>query len=190
LHKNQWQFPVDRNEGEGLHMKDIYASRTAWLRPLAIVAFFLGIDLGYEVHAACRQVCTPQTSCDHLSGEERWRCVAGRAGETSSCRTVCSESHGAIAYSGQTGSSGYAYDHDSQARANRMALGYCRRYASDCRIALNFVNQCGAIAETKQYEVGSGLGATKKEAESRSLAACRSAASKPCTVAVSVCSVK
>ena len=44
-----------------------------------------------------------------------------------------------------------------------MALGYCQRHAPDCRIALNF---------------------------NRSLAACRAAGGKPCTLAVSVCSVK
>jgi hypothetical protein len=171
-------------------MRDIHRSPTAWLGLLAVLAFFAGIDPGYEADAACRQVCAPQTSCDHLSGEERWRCVAGRSGETSSCRTVCSDSHGAIAYSRQTGAWGYAYDHDSQARANRMALGHCQRHASDCRIALNFVNQCGALAETKQNQTGSGLGATKKEAENRSLATCRAAAGKPCTVAISACSLK
>ena len=66
---------------------------------------------------------------------------------------------------------------------------YGQRRASDCLIALNFINRCGALAETKQHEVGSAAVATKKEAENRSLAACR-AAGKTCTVAISVCSVK
>jgi hypothetical protein len=61
---------------------------------------------------------------------------------------------------------------------------------TDCRIAVSFVNQCGAIADTTRNEVSPGLGGTRKEAEDRSLAACRAAAGKACTVATSVCSVK
>jgi uncharacterized protein DUF4189 len=176
---------------EKFHMKDtVYGWLAASVKPLGLLALFAGISLACEVQAACRQVCTPQTSCEGLSGEERWRCVAGRSGETNSCRTVCSDSHGAIAYSRQTGSWGHSFDHESQARANRMALGYCTRHASDCRVAVNFTNQCGAIAETKQRDVSPGPGATKKEAEGRSLAGCRASAGKTCTVVTSVCSVR
>jgi hypothetical protein len=150
----------------------------------------VGIGLACEVQAGCRQVCTPGTSCYGLSGEERWRCIANRTSETDSCRTYCSDSHGAIAYSRQTGAWGHSYDHDSQARANRIARGYCASRAPDCRIVVNFVNQCGAIAETTRKEVSHGLGGTRKEAEDRSLAACRAAAGKACTLAASVCSLK
>jgi len=163
------------------------ASLVGWLGLVALVA---SLSVTCEVQGGCREVCTPQTSCDGLSGEERWRCVAGRSGETTSCRTVCSDSHGAIAYSLKTGSWGYSFDHDSQARASRMAQGYCARAAADCRIVVNFWNQCGAIAETKQGEVSFGLGATKTEAERRSLTACRASAGKACSLVTSVCSVK
>lgn len=71
-----------------------------------------------------------------------------------------------------------------------MAQGYCARRASDCRIVGTFANQCGAIAEAKQGNVSFGLGATKAEAERRSLAACRAAAGKTCSLVTSVCSVK
>jgi hypothetical protein len=59
-----------------------------------------------------------------------------------------------------------------------------------CRIVVSFVNQCGAIAETTRSEVSPGLSGTRKEAEDRSLAACRAAAGQACTLATSVCSVK
>ena len=148
----------------------------------------VGIGLTCEVQAGCRQVCTPMKSCDDLSGDERWRCIAGRSNsEMGSCRTVCSDSYGAIAYSRQTGAWGHSYDHDSQARASRVAQGYCARRAPDCSIVVNFVNQCGAIAETKKNEVSPGLGRTRKEAEDRSLAACRAAAGKAYKVALSPC---
>ena len=172
-------------------MKDtVHGRLAATVKRLGLLALFAGLSLASEVQAACRQVCTPQTSCEGLSGEERWRCVAGRSGETSSCRTVCSDSHGAIAHSRQTGSWGHSFDHPSQARATRVAQGHCARVASDCRVVVNFTNQCGAIAETKQGDVSPGLGGTKKEAGDRSLAACRATAGEKCTVVTSVCSVK
>jgi uncharacterized protein DUF4189 len=164
------------------------AASVTWLGSLTLVA---GLGFACEVQAGCREVCTPQTSCDGLSGEQRWRCVAGRSGETSSCRTVCSDSYGAIAYSRQTRSWGHSFDHQSQARASRIAQGHCARLASDRRIVVNVTNQCAAIAETKQGDVSFGLGATKAEAERRSLAACRGfALLRTCSVATSVCSVR
>jgi len=125
----------------------VYRRRAVFVKPLGALALFASIAVG-EVQSACRQVCTTQTSCDSLSGEERWRCVAGRSGETNTCRTVCTDSHGAIDYSRKTGSWGHSHNHENQARANRAALGYCGRVAADC-LAVSFTNQCGAIAETK-----------------------------------------
>jgi hypothetical protein len=54
-------------------MKEIlYRSRAALMKALSLLAFLAGITLGWEVHAACRQVCTTQSNCEGLSGEERW----------------------------------------------------------------------------------------------------------------------
>jgi hypothetical protein len=139
-----------------------------------------------DVQAGCRQVCTRDESCDQLSGDERWRCIRGTP--TQSCQTVCSDQHGAIAYSRGSGAYGYAYDHDSETRAKRVALGQCARRAPDCQIVLTFIDQCGAIAETPKWEVSAGLGKTRKEAEERSLAACRAAGGKGCSVAAWTCS--
>jgi hypothetical protein len=157
---------------------------------LCVLALVVGMGLAGELEAGCRQVCTPNISCDHLSGDERWRCIRSLGGDVQSCRTVCSDSHGAIAYSRETGAYGYAYDHNSQARARQAALRYCTPRASDCRIVVTFVDQCGAIAETARREVSPGLGKTRKEAEDRSLAACRAAGGKGCAVAAWTCSVQ
>ncbi len=163
----------------------IHGRLATWVKRLGVLALFVGIGLACEVQAGCRQVCTPGRDCGHLDGDEHWRCIMSR---TPSCETVCSDSHGAIAYSRQTGAWGHSYDHDSQARASRSALGYCERRAPDCRIVVNVVDQCGAIAETTRRDVSPGLGGTRKEAEDRSLAACRAATGKACTVAAWVCS--
>ena len=42
------------------------AASVAWLGSLALVA---GLSFTCEVQAGCREVCTPQTSCEGLSGE-------------------------------------------------------------------------------------------------------------------------
>jgi Domain of unknown function (DUF4189) len=153
-----------------------------------LLALLLGFGLAGDVQAGCREVCEPQTDCEGLWGEERWRCVAGRSFETRSCRTVCTDAHGAIAYSRQTGSWGHSYDWDSPARAGRAALGACARHASDCRVMVSFVNQCGALAAPDQGEARHGLGGTRKEAEDRSVAACRASGGATCKLITGVCS--
>jgi hypothetical protein len=153
-----------------------------------MLTILVGLWLAPGAEAGCRQICTPQTSCDHLSGEERWRCVAGRSGETSGCRTVCSSAHGAIAYSPGTGASGWAYEHGSQAQANRAAMAYCARHAKDCRIVTTFANQCAALAAAKAGDLRSAFAETKREAETKSVAACKSAGGQSCAVVASVCS--
>jgi hypothetical protein len=183
-----WPAKIDPEE---FHLKGTIHGRLATLvKRLGVLALFVGIGLACEVQAGCRQVCTDLGKCDHLSGEERWRCTSslGYGNEPLSCETVCYDYHGAIAYSRQTGAWGYSYAHDSQNRARHAALRQCRRHASDCHIVVTLVEQCGAIAETTQRDVSPGLGKTRKEAEDRSVAACRAAGGKACTVAAWVCS--
>ena len=176
-----WPAKIDPEE---FHLKGSIRGRLATLvKRLGVLALFVGIGLACEVQAGCREVCT--SNCDGTIGEEFWNC---RRHEIKSCETVCRDSHGAIAYSRQTGGWGNSYDHDNQNRARHAALRHCRRHASDCHIVVTFVEQCGAIAETAQREVSPGLGKTRKEAEDRSLAACRAAGGKACTVAAWVCS--
>jgi hypothetical protein len=165
------------------------ATVARWLGMLALLA---GIGVASPVEAGCRKVCTDLRKCDHLDGAERWRCTSGLGygNQPLSCETVCRDSHGAIAYSRATGSYGYAYDHDSEAHARRAALRYCGRHASDCRVVVTLVDQCGAIAETPRRDVAAGLGKTRKEAEDRSLAACRAAAGTTCSVVAWTCSVE
>jgi hypothetical protein len=160
----------------------------ARLELLPSVLLLLALGLGFigDVKAGCRQVCTRDESCDQLSGNDRWNCIRGTPAQ--SCQTVCSDQYGAIAYSRSTGAYGYAYDFDSEARARRTALNNCARRATDCQVVMTFFDQCGALAETPKYEVSPGLGKTRKEAEDRSLAACRAAGGKNCSVAAWTCS--
>lgn len=175
---------------EEFHPKRRICGRlTTLMKRLGVLALFVGIGLAGEVEAGCRQVCTEAIDgCWGTSGDERWRCE--RSASSPSCETVCSESYGAIAYSRQTGAWGYSFDHRSQERASRTARGQCARRAPDCQIVVNFKDQCGAIAESTRGQVRPGLGRTRKEAEDRSLAACRTAGGKVCTVVAWSCSVQ
>lgn len=74
---------------------------------LGVLALVVGMGLADELEAGWRQACTQ--SCDHTSGEEYWQCRRGH-GAIVSCEKVWFDSHGAIAYSRETGSYGYAYD--------------------------------------------------------------------------------
>jgi len=165
----------------------IHGRLATLVKRLGVLALFVGIGLACEVQAGCRVECPPSEDCRNYSGDEAWRCITNR---TVSCKTVCSDYHGAIAYSRQTGEWGTSYNLHSQDIANRGALVDCERRARahDCRIVVNVVEQCGAIAETTQRDVSPGLGGTRKEAEDRSLAACRAATGQACTVNGWVCS--
>jgi len=177
-----WPAKIDPEE---VHLKGMIHGRLATLvKRLGVLALFVGIGLACEVQARCWVEC-PTPTCDQYDANERSRCTTWTH---PSCETVCQDFHGAIAYSRQDGLAGTSSNYHDQARASRMALGACERKAHDCRIVVNVVEQCGAIAATTGRDVSPGLGETRKEAEDRSLAACRAATGKACTVAAWVCS--
>jgi serine/threonine-protein kinase len=174
-------------------MRNAYRGSAALRRlriGLALGVALGGVHVARDADAGCREECWFVTDCDQLSGDERWRCIAGRAGSSGDvCETVCRDLHGAIAYSSETGSWGYTYDYDSEARAGADAVRRCANYADDCRVVLTLVDQCGALAETANGAIGTGRGATQKEAEAQSLAACN-ANGEACTLVAWVCSVE
>lgn len=73
--------------------------------------------------------------------------------------------HGAIAYSGSTGSGGSAWDHPTRESADRMALSYCGY--TDCTVLVDFT-ECGAVAENSTAYHG-GYGPTLSAAMSDAL---------------------
>lgn len=82
------------------------------------------------------------------------------------------DNYGAIAYSPRTGAVGWSYDHPSRRRAERVAMGNCRNYAGDCRIATYFYNACGAVARGSGGAWGADWGDDRYSAESNALDAC------------------
>ncbi|MDG3575821.1 DUF4189 domain-containing protein [Rhizobium sp. YJ-22] len=81
-----------------------------------------------------------------------------------------SDSFGAIAYSRETGSLGWSYDHPSRRAAERTAMNNCGE--SDCEV-LWFKNACGAIAAGPDGW-GSGWGNNRRRAEREAVNSCAS----------------
>ncbi|SMC56545.1 DUF4189 domain-containing protein [Rhizobium sp. RU36D] len=78
--------------------------------------------------------------------------------------TARADSYGAIAYSPRTGSTGWSYSFDTRVGAERRAMQGCTSHARDCRIAIWFVNACGALS-VGSSGWGSGWGSDRARAE-------------------------
>jgi hypothetical protein len=108
------------------------------------------------------------------------------------CRIQCqgknSNAWGAIAYSRTEKISGWSYDHDGKASAQKAALQYCRKEGgAKCLIEASFNSTCGAIAADGEI-VAWGTSGTKPNAQQRALAECTRVGGKKCAVEGSVCS--
>jgi serine/threonine-protein kinase len=79
------------------------------------------------------------------------------------------DASGAIAYDDDTGDYGLTYNYPSRASAERDAKEDCGN--RNCKIAVWFKNQCGAVAEAKTVW-GYGLGTSRKEAKKDALSMC------------------
>ena len=80
---------------------------------------------------------------------------------------------GSIAYSPQTGATGFSHNYDTKSTAQSWAVYYCTEEADDCRIAVNFQNACGAVARGRNGGWGSSWGVTRDQAQRKALASCR-----------------
>lgn len=81
------------------------------------------------------------------------------------------DSYGAIAYSPRSGSAGWSHSFDTRRGAERQAMNGCTRYARDCRVAIWFVNACGAVAVGPDGW-GSGWGSDQRRAEREAIRSC------------------
>lgn len=77
---------------------------------------------------------------------------------------------------------GYSIGYNTQAEAERAALGYCRENANNCKVIFWF-RTCGAYATSKKF-YGYGYGDTKAEATANALKMC---ARNSCEVVVAKC---
>lgn len=78
---------------------------------------------------------------------------------------------GAIAFSPNSGATGYSYNYDTRRIAEGWAMSYCD--ARDCRIVINFRNACGAVAVGRNGGWGADWGPTRHSAEANAIAMCQ-----------------
>jgi len=103
------------------------------------------------------------------------------------CKGVSSNAFGAIAYSKKEKATGWSFDQNDKASAEKIALQYCVKSGGlKCAIAASFNKTCGAIAADGDT-VFWGTSNTKYNAEQRALAECTKE-SKKCAVQASICS--
>ncbi len=107
------------------------------------------------------------------------------------CLQKCGSSSaffGAIAYGAQSTANGYAYGKGSAGDANRTALSNCRQHGDDCKIVATFSNSCAAVAAVEDKGVLSvGQGATRDQAQSRAMSACKSEHGDGCEIEAWTC---
>jgi len=90
---------------------------------------------------------------------------------------LASDKYGAIAYSLESGTYGYATDYDSRDEAEEVALESCIEAEeesdedSKCEVELWFKNAYGALAEGDNG-FGTGWGRYKQDAQSKALESC------------------
>lgn len=95
--------------------------------------------------------------------------------------------YGAIAISPSNGYAGSSVKRSTYENARDWALYKCGRYASDCKIALYFVNICGAVARGDNGGYAAGKALTLNDAHRTSVRSC-STVDSGCRVVISACS--
>ena len=85
------------------------------------------------------------------------------------CEQARRGNFGAIAFSPESGATGYTYEADSREAAEERALQLCGR---GCRVVVWFKNACGALAVGRNNHVGTGWSRGRREAEEIAISRC------------------
>lgn len=145
----------------------------------ALIVAVLGVLLwlATAAQAQCTTVCS-----NYIEGE----CSE----HTTTCQTPAPPrpAYGAIAYGRKSGAWGYSDHWDSEAKAERVALGNCQQNGDDCEVMVWYQNECGAVASAKGDAAYWGLGDGAGAANQNALANCRKDGGKDCNIEVSECS--
>ena len=147
------------------------------------VAILLALSLTFAPDATlgqsddynfCYDNCT--TVCPYGPASD-WSCRM-------SCATKCTNEslkkplppapYGAIAF-GDQGAEGMSWNQTSSEDADRVALGICNRYGTNCKLVYRFENTCGALAKSAdEGHFEAATAPTKEEAAADAVAACKS----------------
>ena len=94
----------------------------------------------------------------------------------------------AVAVSDSTLATGSSWHASSRAKAEQIALAYCRREARDCHVVSSGWSTCLALATSSDGAQGYDFGDYPETAEKKALARCNSVSSKPCSIKTHPCS--
>jgi hypothetical protein len=158
------------------------------MTPRLLSAFILSLVFGAAAPALAASVNSCIDSCfSNYSPTTCSTCADVR----SLCLQKCgkgSASFGAIAYGAQSTANGYAFGKGSAGDANRTALANCRQHGDDCKIVATFSDSCAAVAAVEDKGVLSvGQGATRDQAQSRAMSACKSEHGDGCEIEAWTC---
>jgi len=107
---------------------------------------------------------------------------------TIQCTGKTNNGWGAIAYSKTDKVSGWSFEQNDKATADRTALQYCAKQGGGkCLVEASFNHACGAVAADGAI-VTWGSSGTRSSAEQRALAECSRVGGKKCDVEAWVCS--
>jgi Domain of unknown function (DUF4189) len=98
-------------------------------------------------------------------------------------RAADKTTYGAIAYSMKSKQQGVGAG-DTKSEAKKNALKFCE--AKDCEVLVEYQNDCGALAVSKDGYYGAGEGKDKAEAEANAMKFCKEKG-KDCEAVVSDC---
>ncbi len=152
--------------------------------------------------AACglvRPTAVPCADC-FIDCMERSGCWSGRSisdphgcnVQPQICRIQCQgksgNGWGAIAYSKKDKISGWSFEQDNKAAAEKVAVQYCTKSGgAHCAVAASFDKLCGAIAADGEL-VAWGTYGTKETAQQRAVSECTKLGGKKCEIQAWVCS--
>lgn len=108
------------------------------------------------------------------------------------CRIQCQgksgNGWGAIAYSKKDKISGWSFEQENKAVAEKVAVQYCGKAGGvQCVVEASFNSLCGAVAADGDL-VAWGTAGTKISAQQRAMSECAKVGGKKCLVEASVCS--
>jgi hypothetical protein len=168
------------------------------MKPLSKVLILISLSsLGRPTFIATADGADCFIECMERSGCWSGRSVSDPAGCrnmpelcTIQCKGKADNAWGAIAYSRKDEISGWSYEMDDKATADRAALQQCAKQGGvKCLLEASFNHSCGAIAVDGE-KVSWGTDGTKVAAEQRALSECGKAGGKKCAIEASVCSIR
>ena len=174
------------------------SGRSNW-RAKALRSAYIAILLGMAListprpalgdYPTCAASCNFQSYCQGPAGA-LWGCVQQcyeNCRRTNPSTPPPPAPYGAIAF-GDQGAEGISWNQTSPADADRVALNFCGRYGTNCKLVYRFQNMCGALAKSddeRHFETATGP--TKEQAEASATGTCKSRWGK-CSSDLSSCS--